>query len=111
MGQLEEIVTLITGGGSGLGQAIVGRFVTEGAAVGVIYYDKDNLATVTDEYSDAVSTVHGDVCQLDHHGRCPRLSITSGRLDALVGTVAIAEYGSWVDKIPLGMLENGGFKG
>ena len=69
MGQMESVVTLITGGGSGLGRAIVDRFVTEGAAVGVIDHDKDKLAALNDEYGDAVLTIHGDVRHLEDHQR------------------------------------------
>jgi len=36
MGMLDENVTLITGGGSGLGRAIVQRFIKEGARIGVL---------------------------------------------------------------------------
>jgi NAD(P)-dependent dehydrogenase (short-subunit alcohol dehydrogenase family) len=58
MGQMDGVVTLITGVGSGLGRAIVGRFVNEGASVGVIDHDKDKLAALTDEYGGAVLTIH-----------------------------------------------------
>jgi NAD(P)-dependent dehydrogenase (short-subunit alcohol dehydrogenase family) len=107
MGQLDEVVTLITGGGSGLGRAIVGRFVTEGASVGVIDYDKDKLAALTDEYGDAVLTIHGDVRHLEDHQRAVSSIVDRfGRLDSLVGTAAITDYASRLDQIPLDKFEN-----
>src|SRR5258707_4671283 len=107
MGQMEGVVTLITGGGSGLGRAIVGRFVTEGASVGVIDHDKDKLAALTDEYGDAVLTIHGDVRHFEDHQRAVSGIVDRfGRLDSLVGAAAINEYASRLDQIPLDKLES-----
>jgi NAD(P)-dependent dehydrogenase (short-subunit alcohol dehydrogenase family) len=106
LGQLEGVVTLITGGGSGLGRAIVGRFVTEGALVGVIDHDKDKLAALTDEYGDAVLTIHGDVRHIeDHQHAVSSIVDRFGRLDSLVGAAAINEYASRLEQIPLDKLE------
>jgi NAD(P)-dependent dehydrogenase (short-subunit alcohol dehydrogenase family) len=107
MGQLDGVVTLITGGGSGLGRAIVGRFVTEGALVGVIDHDKDKLAALDDAYGDAVLTIHGDVRHLEDHQRAVSSIVERfGRLDSLVGTAAINEFHSRLDQIPLDKLES-----
>jgi 2,3-dihydroxy-2,3-dihydrophenylpropionate dehydrogenase len=107
MGRLGGVVALITGGGSGLGRAIVDRFVTEGAALGVIDHDKGKLAALTDAYGDAVLAIHGDVRQLEDHQRAVSSIVDRfGRLDALVGTAAITEYASRLDEIPLDKLES-----
>jgi NAD(P)-dependent dehydrogenase (short-subunit alcohol dehydrogenase family) len=107
MGQMEGVVSLITGGGSGLGRAIVDRFVIEGALVGVIDHDKDKLAALTDKYGDAVLTIHGDVRKIEDHQRAVAGIVDRfGRLDSLVGAAAINEYASRLEQIPLDKLES-----
>jgi NAD(P)-dependent dehydrogenase (short-subunit alcohol dehydrogenase family) len=107
MGHLDGVVALITGGGSGLGRAVVGRFVSEAAAVEVIDHNQEKLAALTDEHGDAVVTVHGDVRNLDDHHRAVSSIVAQfGRLDALVGTAAITEYASNLGEIPLSRLES-----
>ena len=106
MGQMEGVVTLITGGGSGLGHAIVDRFITEGASIGVIDHNKDKLAALTDQYGDAVLTIQGDVRRIEDHQRAVAGIVDRfGRLDSLVGTAGINEYASRLDQIPLDKLE------
>jgi NAD(P)-dependent dehydrogenase (short-subunit alcohol dehydrogenase family) len=106
-GQLEGVVALITGGGSGLGRAVVGRFVSEGAAIGVIDHNQEKLAALTAEYGNAVLAIHGDVRRLDDHRRAVSSIVAMfGRLDALVGTAAITEYASKLGDIPLDQLES-----
>jgi NAD(P)-dependent dehydrogenase (short-subunit alcohol dehydrogenase family) len=107
MGELDGVVALITGGGSGLGRAVVGRFVSEGAAVGVIDHSREKLAALTREYGDAGLTIHGDVRNLDDHHRAVSSIVGKfGRLDALVGTAAITEYASKLADIRLDRLES-----
>jgi NAD(P)-dependent dehydrogenase (short-subunit alcohol dehydrogenase family) len=107
MGRLNGVVTLITGGGSGLGRAIVDRFVSEGAAVGVIDYDQEKLAALSSAYGDAVLTIHGDVRRLDDHHRAVSSIVAKfGRLNALVGVAAITEYARNLGEIPLDRLES-----
>ena len=64
MGRLDGQVTLVTGGASGLGRAVVARFVAEGARVTVLDLNADKLAALADEFGERVLTVHGDVRSL-----------------------------------------------
>ena len=64
MGWLDGQVALVTGGGSGIGRAVVARFVEEGARVGVLDRVPDRAAQVRSEFGDAVLALAGDVAQL-----------------------------------------------
>ncbi len=61
MGWLNNTVTIITGGGSGLGKALVERFINEGGRVGVLERSGERAAELAREFGDAVEVVVGDV--------------------------------------------------
>ncbi|MEV0262362.1 SDR family NAD(P)-dependent oxidoreductase [Streptomyces sp. NPDC050617] len=56
---------LVTGGASGIGAAIVRRFVRDGARVAVLDRDRDALARIADDLPDAVLPLHADVAEED----------------------------------------------
>ncbi|WP_395242763.1 SDR family NAD(P)-dependent oxidoreductase [Agromyces sp. MMS24-K17] len=64
MGDLDSKIALVTGGTSGIGLAVVRRFVQHGAHVIVTGRTADKLAAVKAEFGDAVTTVRGDVSHL-----------------------------------------------
>jgi 3-oxoacyl-(acyl-carrier-protein) reductase len=51
--RLEGKVAVVTGGGSGIGEATVARFAEEGAAVALVDIDEDAASTVASKVKDA----------------------------------------------------------
>ncbi|WP_135536030.1 SDR family NAD(P)-dependent oxidoreductase [Halostella pelagica] len=86
---LDEQVVLITGGGSGLGRAVVDRFLDEGAKVAALDVDEDGLDALEAERDDVV-TVHGDVTSLEDNERAVTAAVDAfGRLDVFVGNAGV----------------------
>src|SRR5258708_17848494 len=90
MGWPDGQVALVTGCGSGIGRAIVARFVEEGARVAVM----DRIATRTQELRDAfggrVVAVAGDVSRLADNKRAVAEAVRAfGRLDIFVANAGI----------------------
>ncbi len=64
MGWLDGQVALVTGGGSGIGRAVVARFIEEGARVGVLDRVPERAAQLLAEFGNKVVALTGDVAQL-----------------------------------------------
>src|SRR5688572_24314091 len=60
-GRLDGQVALVTGGASGLGRAIVARFVAEGARVAVLDRSAEGLDALRREHGERVTVTPGDV--------------------------------------------------
>lgn len=92
MNALADRVVLLTGGGSGLGRAVVERFVEEGAQVAILERDPAKVAAIG-AAMPGVLTVEGDVCESGDSERAVSAVLDRfGRLDCLVGTAAITDY-------------------
>ena len=90
--KLKGKVALITGGGTGIGAAIVKRFVTEGAKVCLTGRRKEMLDEVARSLpSGTVTTCSGDVSKDDDVERMVKTTVSfGGRIDVLVNNAGIA---------------------
>lgn len=90
MGWLDGQVALVTGGGSGIGRAVVARFIAEGARVGVLDRVPERAAELRGEFGAAVIAVTGNAAQLADNKRAVAETVGAfGRLDVLVGNAGI----------------------
>src|SRR5689334_168071 len=90
MGWLDGQVALVTGGGSGIGRAVVTRFIEEGARVGVLDRVPDRAAQLRAEFGNRVVALAGDVAQLADNKRAVADAVRAfGRLDIFVGNAGV----------------------
>jgi 2,3-dihydroxy-2,3-dihydrophenylpropionate dehydrogenase len=90
MGWLDGTVALVTGGGSGIGRAIVARFVEEGARVGVLERVADRVEQLRIDFGNVVVAVQGDVTRLNDNKRAVEATLNAfGQLDTFVGNAGI----------------------
>ncbi len=101
MGWLDGRVALVTGGASGLGRAIVSRFIEEGARVGVLDRSKEGNERLKAEFADSMEATAGDVTSIDDNRRAVATTASKfGRLDCFVGNAGIWDYSLPLVKIP-----------
>jgi NAD(P)-dependent dehydrogenase (short-subunit alcohol dehydrogenase family) len=94
MGALTGEAVLITGGASGLGRAIVERFLEEGARVAVLDKTPERLA----ELGGAIEVVGGDVRSLADNQRAVDAAVARfGKLDCAIGNAGIWDYSVSLD--------------
>lgn len=90
MGWLDGQVALVTGGGSGIGRAIVARFVEEGARVFVLDRVASRITELRQELGDRVAGIAGDVGRLADNKDAVAATVTAfGRLDIFVGNAGV----------------------
>jgi NAD(P)-dependent dehydrogenase (short-subunit alcohol dehydrogenase family) len=93
MGWLDGTVAIVTGGGSGLGRAIVDRFVGEGAKVAVFDKSAERAQAAASAHGKQAIAVSGDVRSLADNRRLVAETIkTFGRLDTFVGNAGIWDF-------------------
>lgn len=94
-GRLEGEVALVTGGGSGLGRAVVDRFVAEGARVVVLDRSLEKLERLSADHAGPVACVQGDVTSVQANEAAVSTALGRfGRLDCLVANAAIWDHGA-----------------
>ncbi|MDR7236401.1 3-(cis-5,6-dihydroxycyclohexa-1,3-dien-1-yl)propanoate dehydrogenase [Neobacillus drentensis] len=106
MGWLEGKVALITGGGSGIGKALVERFIEEGACVGVLERSKEKVKGLQEQFGDRVVIIEGDVAQLEDNERAVAETVQAfGRIDTFIGNAGIFDYFVTLPDLPKDNLE------
>jgi len=101
MFRLDGKVALVTGAGSGIGEAIARLFASQGAVVLVADVRTDAAASVTAAIHDAGGAAH--TCQLDVADeaqvtvRFQEVRTTHGRFDILVNNAGVSHVGSLLE--------------
>lgn len=93
-------VALVTGGGSGIGRAVVGALLREGAAVGVLERDPGKCRALAALGGD-VAVVEGDATTAEANERAvAELLGRWGRIDAAMTFVGVFDQYLRLDEIP-----------
>lgn len=101
MGWLDGKVALVTGGASGLGRAIVARFIEDGANVGILDRSQDGCARLRADFANAISATHGDVTSLADNQRAIAECVSRfGKLDCFVGNAGIWDFSLPLVRLP-----------
>ena len=88
--RLENQTVIVTGGASGLGAAIVERFINEGANVGVLDRSEAGCAELREQYGEKIVCIAGDVRQFDDNEKIVTECVkTFGKLDCVIGNAGI----------------------
>ncbi|MEX3639565.1 3-phenylpropionate-dihydrodiol/cinnamic acid-dihydrodiol dehydrogenase [Paraburkholderia sp. BR14320] len=107
-GWLQGDVALITGGGSGLGLALVERFLLEGAKVGVLERSHEKVDALRARFGDDVVATQGDVRSYEDNSRAVNETVNRfGKLDTFIGNAAIWDHGASLMSLTPEQLANG----
>lgn len=94
-GRIEGKVALVTGAASGLGDAIVRRFVAEGASVVAADIDEEAGRALVEELGSAASFLSLDVTKEDRWvDAFAAMEVVHGRCDVLVNCAGITTIGN-----------------
>jgi NAD(P)-dependent dehydrogenase (short-subunit alcohol dehydrogenase family) len=101
MGRLDGQVALVTGGGSGIGHAVVSRFIEEGARVGIMERARDRVDALRSHFGAAVVAIPGDAGDLGDNKRAVAETVSAfGHLDIFVGNAGIFDVYAKFDELP-----------
>ncbi len=93
MGWLENKVALITGAGSGMGKALLERFLAEGAKVGVLEYSQEKADQLAQEFGDQVVVTQGNVTEYHDNVAAVEATVAAfGGLDTFIGNAGVFDY-------------------
>ncbi|RPH77457.1 MAG: SDR family NAD(P)-dependent oxidoreductase, partial [Candidatus Rokuibacteriota bacterium] len=102
MSRLANKVALVTGGGSGIGEATVRLFVAEGAAVVIADIQDDRGRRVAGELGPRAAYVHADVSREDDVQAAVTETVRRfGRLDCMFNNAGYGGVGGRIAEIPV----------
>lgn len=94
-------VVLITGGASGLGRALVDRFIAEGAKVAVLDKSADRLEQLEAVHGGKMIGIVGDVRSLADQKEAARCCVTKfGKIDSLIPNAGVWDYSMSLVDLP-----------
>lgn len=100
MGWLEKTSILLTGGGSGLGWALVERFIVEGANVGVLEISAGKADELRAAFGDRVTVTVGDATSYDDNAAAVAQTVEAfGSLDVFVGNAGLWDYAKPLERL------------
>ncbi|MBL4868924.1 MAG: 3-(cis-5,6-dihydroxycyclohexa-1,3-dien-1-yl)propanoate dehydrogenase [Pseudomonadales bacterium] len=111
MARLDNEIILITGGASGLGFAIVERFLVEGASIAVMDKSEQAIDKLTQKihdqgYGDKLVTIQGDVrVYQDNETAVARCVDKFGKLDCIIGNAGIWDFSTSLVRLPTEKLD------
>jgi cis-3,4-dihydrophenanthrene-3,4-diol dehydrogenase len=93
VGWIEDYVAIITGGASGIGHAVMRRYLREGAR-GIVVVDRNVRALADEErQSGRIVAIEGDVRDYAVHETAVAAAIQRfGRLDVVVGNAGVFDF-------------------
>lgn len=93
MGWLDGTVALITGGGSGLGRALVQRFIEEGARVGVLEANAERAEQLAEHFGSSVAVTLGDVTSFSCNVAAVERTVAEfGKLDTFIANAGVFDF-------------------
>jgi NAD(P)-dependent dehydrogenase (short-subunit alcohol dehydrogenase family) len=106
MGRLDGKIALVTGGSTGIGRAVVKRFIAEGARVGIMGRTAARLEENKADFGEAVATIQGTVTS---YADCERAVVETvaafGQLDVMVANAGIYDNFVKLRDVPTDRLE------
>ncbi|MFP7296244.1 SDR family NAD(P)-dependent oxidoreductase [Neobacillus niacini] len=87
---LKDKVVLITGGASGIGEAVTRRFIQEGAKVSIIGRSIEQLVKMKDEFGEDILTFQGDVSKYEDNEQAVQSTVRKfGKLDVFIANAGV----------------------
>lgn len=105
-GQLQDQVAVVTGGGSGIGRAVVDRYVEEGAKVAVVDIVAARLDEARERHGDAVIGIEADVTSMAANEQIVAETVAAfGKLDTFVANAGLGDAFRELIDIPAADIE------